>query len=140
MSGIQMALLGAGGINVTITLNNQTISDLETTSAYAYYFLTAGGLVQQSLDGGGINPTTLETWCVPTSQAANYEARVTVTSGLLSGGSAAGTWLPLSSTRNWYVEQLAFGVTQCIFTVEIQRTGTSVILASASITLQAEVL
>jgi hypothetical protein len=141
MSGIQMALLGAGGDNVSITITDQNISDIDATAAYAYYFLTAGGQVQQSLNAGGTSPSTLEQWCTPTSAAANYEARVTITSGLLSGGSGAGTWLALSSTRNWFVETTVSGLfTECIFTVEIRRIGTTTVLDSATITLYAEVL
>ena len=139
MSGIQMALLGAGG-GALITISDQSISDTDFVAAYAYYFLTAGGQVEQSVQVGGINPTNLEQWCTPTSAVNSYEARVTVTSGALSGGSGAGTWLALSSTRNWFVQQTTSGlISQCVFTVEIRAIGTTLVLDSASITLYAEV-
>ena len=135
-----MALLGTGD-NVVISITNQSISDLDASAAYAYYFLTAGGQVEQSLQAGGINPTNLEQWCTPTNQSSNYEAFITVSSGALSGGSATGTWLALSTTRNWYVEEFTSGNTnQCIFTVDIRKIGTGTVLDTATITLEASVL
>jgi hypothetical protein len=92
-----------GTSNVVISITDQSIFDLDASDAYAYYFLTSGGQVASSTQAGGTSPTTLEQWCTPTSQASNYEARVTVTTGTLSGGSGTGTWLALSSTRNWFV-------------------------------------
>lgn len=131
-----------GKSSVVISITDQTISDLDASDANAYYFLTAGGQVQQSTDIGGINPTTLEQWCTPTSQASNYEAYVTVTSGSLTPGSAAtGTWVALSSTRYWYVQESVSGQsTTCIFTVQIRRIGTTTVLDTATITLEAQVL
>ena len=124
----------------TVTISNQTISDLDASAAYAYYFLTAGGQVEQSTQAGGINPTNLEQWCTPTSAVALFEARVTVTSGGLSGGSGTGTWLALSSTRNWYVEEFTSGNSNlCIFTVDIRRASTGTIVDTATIDLSAGV-
>lgn len=140
MSGIQIALLGIGGVAVTITLNNQSITDLDSTAAYAYYYLTAGGLAQESKQAGGINPVTLETWCTPTSEAVNYEVFITLNSGTLSGGSGTGSWLALSSTRNWFVQQTVTGTNSATITATIRRTGTGTNLASATILLEAEVL
>lgn len=130
-----------GTSNVVISITDQSIFDLDASDAYAYYFLTSGGQVASSTQAGGTSPTTLEQWCTPTSQASNYEARVTVTTGTLSGGSGTGTWLALSSTRNWFVNESRSGAsTLCIFTVEIRRTGTTTVLDSASITLEAQVI
>ena len=125
----------------TVTISNQTISDLDASAAYAYYFLTAGGQVEQSTQAGGINPTNLEQWCTPTSAVALFEARVTVTVGVLSGGSGTGTWLALSTTRNWYVEEFTSGNTNnCTFTVDIRRASTGTIVDTATIDLSAGVL
>ena len=124
----------------TVTISNQTISDLDASAAYAYYFLTAGGQVEQSTQAGGTGPTNLEQWCTPTSAVALFEARVTVTSGGLSGGSGTGTWLALSSTRNWYVEEFTSGNTNnCTFTVEIRNASSGTVLDTATIDLSAGV-
>lgn len=141
MSGIQMALLGTAE-DAVITISNQTISDLDATAAYAYYFVTSGGQIQSSTQAGGINPTTLEQWCTPTTQAANYEVRATLTSGALSGGSGTGTWLAISGgTRNWFVDNFVSGTTNsAVLTIEIRRVGTTTVLDSATINLDAQVL
>jgi hypothetical protein len=139
MSGIQMALLGTGD-NVVITLADVTVSDLDSSAAYAYYFLTSGGLVQESVQSGGGSPSTLSTWCEPTSAASDYEVLATVVTGTLSGGSDTGSWLPLSSTCNWFAQQTVIGTNIVEFTVAIRRIGTTTNLASAFITLNAEVI
>jgi len=127
-----------GTSNVVISITDQNISDFDASAAYAYYILTSGGLVQSSTQGGGTSPTTLETWCTPTSQASNYEALVTVTSGALSGGPSG--WVALSSSRAWFVEEFTSGNSNlCIFTVQIRRIGTSTTLDTATIELQATV-
>ena len=140
MSGIHLALLGSNAADAVITISDQTISDTDFTAAYAYYFVTGGGQIEYSTQAGGINPINLEQWCTPTTQAANYEVRVTVNSGFLSGGSGTGTWLATSSTRNWFVDNTTSGtINSAVFTVEIRRTGTTTVLDSATITLSAEV-
>lgn len=131
-----------GTSNVVISITDQNIFGLASPpdTAYAYYFLTAGGQVEQSTQAGGASPSNIEQWCTPTSAASNYEARVTINSGSLTGGSGAGTWLALSSTRNWYVSESVSGSTNiCEFLVEIRRTGTTTVLDSATITLEATV-
>lgn len=140
MSGIQMMLLAGVGDPAVITLTDQNITGLDATTAYAYYFLTSGGQVEQSTQAGGAGPTNIEQWCTPTSAASSYEARVTVNSGSLTGGSGAGTWLPLSSTRNWYVSESVSGNSNiCEFLVEIRLASTGVVKDSATITLTATV-
>ena len=134
-----MMLLGPEN-DAVISITDQYVADFSGGAAYAYYFLTAGGLVQSSIQAGGTGPTTLETWCTPTSQASNYEALITVTSGTLSGGSGAGTWLALSTTRNWFVEEFSSGNTNsCQFTVQIRRIGSVNVLDTATIDLSATV-
>lgn len=129
-----------GTSNVVISITDQYISGSGVSDAYAYYFLTAGGQVEQSTQAGGINPTNLEQWCTPTAQSSNYEALVTLTSGTLSGGSGTGTWLALSTTRNWYVEEFTPGGSKlCQFTVQIRKIGTGTVLDTATIDLEANV-
>jgi hypothetical protein len=143
MSGIQMMLLGSAADDpATITISDQNITGLASPpdTAYAYYFLTSGGQVEQSTEAGGINPSNIEQWCTPTSAVSSYEARVTINSGSLTGGSGAGTWLPLSSTRNWYVsESVSSSTNICEFLVEIRLASTGVVKDSATITLEAQV-
>ena len=129
-----------GKSNVVISITDQYISGSGVSDAYAFYFLTAGGQVESSTFAGGINPVNLEQWCTPTNQSSNYEALVTLTSGTLSGGSGTGTWLALSTTRNWYVEEFGSGNSKlCQFTVQIRKIGTGTVLDTATIDLEANV-
>jgi hypothetical protein len=123
----------------TISLNNETVNDLSFGGiAQAYYYLTSGGLVQLSTQPNGASPVTFGTWCDPTTAAPNYEALVTVTSGALSGGTA-GSYVALSSTRAWYVEEDSVGSTSsCTFTVQIRAIGTTTVLATATVNMSAE--
>jgi hypothetical protein len=126
-----------GTSNVVISISDEFIGALEFSpnTAVAGYRLNSNGDVESI---NNAFPITLGQWCTPTSAAGNYEARVTVTFGTLTSGSA-GVWLALSSTRTWELEQSAQGFVQCIFTVEIRRIGTTTVLDSASIELSAEV-
>lgn len=135
MSGVLAVLLGAAP-DALITISNQSITDATggSRSATAGYRLTSGGNAQSQIN---LTFTTLEQWCTPTSQASNYEVLVTVTSGSLSTGTA-GSWLALSSTQTWTRTATIGTANTCVFTVEIRRVGTSTVLDSATITLEAD--
>jgi hypothetical protein len=139
MSGAVLSLLGTSGdaaSSVTITLNSAYIFGFNSGStADAQYQLSAGGGAFEIVNSG--LASLLYNWCVPASEAANYEVYATIVSGSLSGGSSAtDTWLALSSSRTWLVS-----TTSAIYTelnVGIRRIGTTTILGSADITLYAD--
>ena len=63
-----------------------------------------------------------------------------MTTGSLSSGTS-GSWLSLGTTRDWTVSTNTGSAPyykECIFTVEIRKIGTTTVLDSATITLQAE--
>jgi hypothetical protein len=125
-----------GTTNVVISISNQNIADGTggARSATAGYRLTSGGQVEQLVN---VTFTNLEQWCTPTSEASNYEARVTVNVGSLSSGTT-GTWVALSTTQTW-TRTANIGDSQlCEFLVEIRRTGTATVLDSATIELLAD--
>ena len=137
MSGIQMALLGASA-DATITITDQTISGyvFPPSTAEVVYQLTSAGKVNKIVNGV---TTELEQWCTPVTSAANYEAYVTVNSGGLTSGTT-GSWVALSSTRSWTLQEVGSGNTAvCNFTVQIRRVATTVVLDSATIDLTAGV-
>lgn len=137
MSGIHMALMGSSA-DTLIAITDQTISSLvfPPNTAEAGYRLGADGKVYRYINGVF---TEVETWCTPTSNASNYEARVTVNSGSTPTGSV-GSWVALSSTRDWTVSETTSGVNNVSnFTVEIRRVSTTTVLDSAIIDLTAGV-
>lgn len=127
-----------GTSKVVIAITNQTISAgvFSPDTAEAGYRLNSNGKVYKNQNG---SLTEIETWCTPTSEASNYEARVTVVSGVTPTGTI-GSWVALSSTREWTVQEPTPGNTSTsTFTVEIRRTGTTTVLDSATIELIATV-
>lgn len=80
----------------------------------------------------------LQDWVTPNSAAANYECYVTVSSGSLTSGTS-GSWLSLGTTRMWTITQFTLGQRICVFTVDIRKIGTTTVLDSATITLEAVV-
>ena len=103
-------------------------------TAVASYTLLSTGVIQTS-DGGAGDGTN---WITPTSQAANYQVRVTTISGSPSYGAATNTWLALTSNRAWYLSQSGSGLNSCQFTVEIRDTATNTVRDTATITLTVE--
>jgi hypothetical protein len=125
-----------GTSDVVILLNDQYIgfSSGGLTSSTVSYQLTSGGQAEGSQQGFYYN---LEQWCTPTSQASNYEARVSNVTGTTPSG-PINTWVALSSTREWSLFAAVNNAELCDFLVEIRRIGTTTILADATITLYAD--
>jgi len=139
MSGAVLSLLGNSGgaaSAVTITVDPAYIYGFNFgLTASAQYQLNSGGGAFESINGGA--STLLYNWCVPASQAANYEVYASLVSGSLSAGSSAtDTWLALTSTRNWLVSTTT--LKYATINVGIRRIGTTTILAAADIELAAE--
>ena len=139
MSGAVLSLLGTSGgaaAAVTITVDTASIFGFNPgATADAQYQLSTGGVANQIVNSG--LATRLYDWCVPASQTANYEVYASLVDGSLSGGSSAtDTWLPMTSTRTWFVSTTV--VLSAELNVGIRRIGTTTILDSADIYLTAE--
>ena len=119
-----------------VAITNQSISRVASTATQATYTLNTSGIVQKS-EGG--STTTLETWLL-NGAAGDYEARATVSSGDSPTGSALSTWLALSSTRAWTLQDAVVdGIPlTCVLLVEIRDVATNTVQASASITITSE--
>lgn len=137
MSGIHMALMGSSADAViSITDQNISYSSGGLTQSTAGYRLNANGQAEANEQN---SYSTLEQWCTPTSAASNYEVRATMNYGTLASGTV-GSWLALSSSREWTVFASIGTNEQAGFTVEIRRTGTTTVLDSATITLEADAI
>lgn len=121
---------------VTIFISDQFISDFTggARAATAGYRLTSGGLAQSLVN---TTFTTLETWCTPTAEAVNYEVFITIVSGGLTSGTT-GSWVALSTTQTWTLQFAVPNSGQCVFTAQIRKVGTATVLATATITLEAD--
>lgn len=146
-SGTNGAVPSSGTISIgsfygtsapVISITNQTVTNSTSTpaTATAGYRLNSNGKVYGESPAGNFG--FLEDWVTPNGAASSYEALVTVTSGSLSSGTS-GSWLALSSTRDWTVTRTTLGTNSCTFTVDIRKVGTTTVLDSATITIEAEV-
>jgi len=134
MAMMQMLLGSAGD---TLSLSNQTITSVVASPATAstVYYLNNDGTIQREINGV---VTGLGDWLVPGVNASNYEVFATLDSGSLTTGTT-GSWLNLGTSRVWSLTNSSFGPQTTQITVQIRRTGTATILASATITFNAEV-
>lgn len=134
MSGAVLSMIGAagGGGSATITVAAQSIQGftVSPTTASATYRLNTNGSVYQKINAGAYTLVSVgPNWCVPASQASNYECYVT----LISGSGVTGTlntWLALSTTRDWTVSQSAVGFKSASLSVGIRRIGGTSITAN----------
>ena len=143
MAGMQMAaMMSKSGGGDVVSLLGGNFADVASApdAAEAGYQLTSGGKEREGA-GNPILYADINDWVVPNGSAANYEVRATLNSGTLRvGSSATGSWLALSSTRTWSVRRLAAGITNADLTIEIRPAGGGATLATANVTLEAEIL
>jgi len=143
MSGAVLTLMGgaAGGGSASITVASQSISGFTAspTVASATYRLNSNGSVYQKINSGAYTLVAVgPNWCVPASQASNYECVVSVVSGSGVGGSSLNIPLALSTTREWLVQQSTVGVKSATINVGIRRIGDTAFAASNTVDLYAE--
>lgn len=127
------------GLTVTLAGGSYTDSELDPGTAQCGIRLGTDGTATNTRSAIG-NQAISGEWARPidAGNGALYEARVTVTSGTLTAGTT-GSWLALSSQRDWYVERSTLGSKACTFTLEIRRVSDSVVVASASYTITATI-
>jgi hypothetical protein len=100
----------------------------------ATYTIKSDGTITTTAGGSA-------TWNSSTTAGSGYEVKATVTSGSLTSGTT-GSWLALSSNRSWSKTDSTAGGgdVSAIFRLDIRATGTTTVLDSATITLDAEAL
>ncbi len=137
----QLVGFGGGGQGAVL-ISDQNLFDTQTTptDAYAGYRLNTNGKAQTSTGIAGTYNDVSGEW-LRSGVASAFEVQATLNSGTLFSGTT-GSWLALSSTRQWdvkYTSNLA-GSQAADLTIEIRRVGGSVVLDSASVLLEAEVV
>jgi hypothetical protein len=105
--------------------------------ATARYQLRATGHLFANTGGGNLLGDKGD-WVLPNLSAPKYECFATLNSGVLSSGST-GVWLALTADANWTVSMNAVGIGTAQITVQIRLAGTTTVLATAVVTLTAEV-
>lgn len=108
---------------------------LDPADASAEIQLTNGGDIRQ-IEGG--SNTDAGDWIAPLINMALYEVRVTPSAGTLSSGNV-NVWESLAVTRGWGVSQTILGTKTFSGTLEVRRASDSVVVATTTIDLIADV-
>lgn len=127
MSGATISCAG-GGIPV-ISLTNTTVVKSNAGTATASYSIGNDGRVT-TVAGGFYEYWDSASWSV-----ANYEVRATQVSGVTIAGTL-GSWLNCGTTRTWSIT--GTGSNLGTMTVQIRDATSLAVLASATITIDAE--
>jgi hypothetical protein len=123
-------------LEATYTVSDSTISP--TNASASFQLQSDGDVARITVSTGGGGTVDVGDWITPAAAAgANYEVRATVNSGSLTSGST-GTWLALSSTRTWSLDQTSLGTSACELLIEIRLTSTGAVLDSTVVSLSAE--
>lgn len=144
MSGIQQMLL-SGGAGVAL-LDLTSVNEGALSRGVGYRVASdgkayAGNWVDFSTTGSYTADAAyslLNAWT--NSVPSAYEIRCTVNSGTTPSGSATGSWLACSVTREWYITDTVVNgaavVTDC--TIEIRDAITTTVVSSCSFAVEAE--
>lgn len=127
-----VTLLGrSGGAAISISDESVTDEQISPSSSTAFFELQSDGDTLTSMGAGS-------DWLIGSTTGSNYECRATLVSGTLSSGTT-GSWIALSSDRRWTVTRSSLGIKPCTFTLEIGLAGANIALATAEITITAQV-
>lgn len=124
---------GGSGGGSPVYLQDDTASDFQTspTQANASWTMNNGGTVS----GTGLGSYT---W-LNIGAAGDYEVRATIlTGGSLTTG-ATGVWQALSTTRTWSRKRSGVGASIVTLKIEVRAVASGLTVATATITLDAEV-
>lgn len=133
MTGIIAALAGAtSGGGTTLALSSRTVSQIDAAPSVASYSLGLDGAITYT------NQFDTEYWITPQSGMSGYEVRANIIFGTLFSGTA-NTWQNLGSTRTWSIS-VSSGIRTTQIVLQIRAVGDTTVLASATITLEAEAL
>jgi hypothetical protein len=129
---VMSAFVGSGGGDMLSLVGGLVFNTQFGGVVQAIYQVGGNGI--ESSTPGGIN----NQWCTPTVNAPQYEVRVTLGTGVLNGNSA-GVWYSASTYPSWYAQATGHGADSVVdIFVEIRRIGTTTILASCSVEMEAQ--
>lgn len=139
LASASITITATVAVSYDATLNDATYNDTQVTPTNA-----ASGIVVDS-DGNlyrlkRVTTTLQYLWLTGAGAASDYECRWTNTSGTLSLGTA-GSWLSCGSDQSFTVNYTSDtpGNKSCTGTLEIRVVSTGTVVATATITLTAQV-
>jgi len=129
---------------VKLTSTNKVVQStvVAPQTASATFRLAGAGKIrfQTAVGGAYVEQAPSDEWLEPENglEAAKYEAMAQMVSGTLSTGTA-GQWQPMNAPRDWTLTRAMVGSSQTVINVRIRRIGTTTVLASTDVTLNATV-
>lgn len=128
----------AQGASAILTDHNIAAGETAPDDAEARFRLNTDGRAQGFASNVGVYEDYAGEW-LASGSAGDFECRMTTVSGTVTSGTI-GSWEALSSSREWTRNHTASsGNSDYVGTLEIRRVADGVIVATATITLQAEV-
>lgn len=122
----------------SINIADQAIYRVSATATTAGYRVNTSGISEKR---EGATYTTLETWLTSGYTASNYEVRATLLSGDALTSGTVGSWLALSSSREWR-QQVPGGSSGIVWSsnllIEIRNATTGVVVDTANVSLTSE--
>lgn len=120
---------GGGGAIIPLLAPSHSVAD--PADASATFQLTNAGVCNSTGE-------TSQNWLL-SGAAADYQVRVSPTSGSFSSGNSVNVWHGLGTSRFWTRNRTTIGINTTVATVEIRRVSDSVVVANQSVTWTAEV-
>ncbi len=137
LKDLEEEIIASGVARITLADINVTDFAISPTDATAGYQLESDGDITRQDPGN----SDAGDWIVPRLAAGgSYEVRATLQAGSLDAGSdAVGSYLALSATRLWRCRVTALGQQTATLLIEIRRVGTTQVLESCTVNLDASV-
>lgn len=131
MAGAIAAAAGYGADAVRVRLDSGSYTTTDNSGGPATCLLTVAAT------GGVTVAASSYTWKL-LGNAADYDIHATVTGGTLTSGTT-GSWLNLATSRQWSVTRNSIGSKTCTLQLQIRDAVTLAVLATATVTLTANV-
>lgn len=128
-------------VNRTFSLADfgASISDVNSFSASVTINVNRNGSLSYNTTSAG---TTNGNWTLPngTTVGDNYDVRVTLNSGNAPTSGTTGTWQAINTARQWVWDQTGSGVKSADITIEVRKTGGTVMATQSNISIYVEAL
>jgi hypothetical protein len=147
MTGVLQVLMGTGGsssgsVDFTYHLLN-ALTDVGGTGSYAqvgYRLNTVGEARRVGVQNFYDNfDDLIEQGITPSSATANYEVYASLGAGATPFGSLLNTWVPLTVTQLWSIDQSGIGINSCTIDFQIRLASGGAVIDTWSIDLVATV-
>ncbi|MDX2298231.1 MAG: Ig-like domain-containing protein [Xanthomonadaceae bacterium] len=133
-------------VRVKLTASNKTVGStvaFGNTASATFRLATAGKIRFQTSAGGTYDEQSpFDEWLEPESatSGAQFEVQAVPVSGAVSAGTVNQWWsLGNATPRDWTLTRTAAGTSQAVINVQLRQAGTSTVLASTNVTLNATV-